>query len=68
MILKEDNYINCNILIKEANELYETAWKKEMSNDDRLYLISMNKYINKYQTFRERMIKEYIDDLKLIIK
>ena len=39
-ILKEDNYINCNILIKEANELYETAWEKEMSNDDRQYFIN----------------------------
>jgi len=55
-----DDYINCGDLIKEANELYETAWKKEMSNDDRQYLISTNKYINE-------MIKEYIDDLKLII-
>jgi hypothetical protein len=62
-----DDYINCGDLIKEANELYETAWKKEMSNDDRQYLISTNKYINEYQTFREKMIKEYIDDLKLII-
>jgi len=55
-----DDYINYGDLIKEANELYETAWKKEMSNDDRQYLISTNKYINE-------MIKEYIDDLKLII-
>jgi len=66
-ILKEDEYINCDELIKEANELYKTAWKKEMSNDDRQYLISMNKYINKYQKFREKLIKTYIEDLNELL-
>lgn len=65
-ILKEDEYINCSELIKEANDLYKLAIEKELSNDNRLYLISMNKYINKYQRFREKLIKTYIEDLKNI--
>lgn len=65
-ILKEDEYINCSELIKEANDLYKLAIEKELSNDDKEYLISMNKYINKYENFREKMIKTYIEDLKNI--
>lgn len=63
----DDEYINCSELIQEANILYELAIKKEMSNEDREYLISMNKYINKYQRFREKIIKTYIKDLKKLI-
>lgn len=66
-ILKEDEYVNCSELIKEANDLYKLAIEKEMSNDNRLYLISMNKYINKYQKFREKLIKTYIKDLNELL-
>lgn len=66
-ILKEDEYVNCSELIKEANDLYKLAIEKEMSNDNRLYLISMNKYINKYQKFREKLIKTYIEDLNELL-
>lgn len=66
-ILKEDEYINCSELIKEANDLYKLAIEKELSNDNRLYLISMNKYINKYQNFRKKMIKTYIEDLNELL-
>jgi hypothetical protein len=66
-ILKEDEYVNCSELIKEANDLYKLAMEKELSYDNRLYLISMNKYINKYENFREKMIKTYIEDLNGII-
>ncbi len=66
-ILKEDEYVNCSELIKEANDLYKLAIEKELSNDNRLYLISMNKYINKYQKFREKLIKTYIEDLNELL-
>lgn len=73
-ILKEDEYVNCSELIKEANDLYKLAMEKEFNlesrkaNDDyKEYLISMNKYINKYENFREKMIKTYIEDLKKLI-
>lgn len=63
-ILKEDEYINCDELIKEANALYERALKKEGNNDYKNYFMSMNTYINKYEKFREKLIKIYIEDLK----
>lgn len=63
-ILKEDEYINCDELIKEANVLYELALKKEGNNDYKNYFMSMNTYINKYEKFREKLIKIYIEDLK----
>ena len=66
-ILKEDEYVNCSELIKEANDLYKLAMEKELSYDNRLYLISMNKYINKYENFREKMIKTYIEDLNELL-
>lgn len=66
-ILKDDEYVNCSELIKEANDLYKLAIEKELSNDNRLYLISMNKYINKYQNFREKLIKTYIEDLNQLL-
>lgn len=63
----DDEYINCSELIQEANNLYELASQlPNMNNDYREYLISMNKYINKYENFREKMIKTYIEDLKNI--
>ena len=62
-----DDYINCDDLIKEANELYEIALKKELNNDYKNYFNSMNNYINTYQTFREKLIKEYIEDLNKLI-
>lgn len=63
-----DEYINCSELIKEANYLYEIAIKKELNNDYKEYLISMNKYINKYENFREKLIIRYIEDLREFIK
>ena len=62
-----DDYINCDDLIKKANELYEIALKKKINDYDLEYLISTNKYINKYKSFREELIKEYIEDLSAII-
>ena len=62
-----DDYINCDDLIKEANELYEIALKKKINDYDLEYLISTNKYINKYKSFREELIKEYIEDLSAMI-
>jgi len=62
-----DDYINCDDLIKEANELYHLAIKKELNDDYRNYFNSINNYINTYQTFREKLIKEYIDDLNKLI-
>ena len=63
-----DDYINCDYLIKEANELYEIALKKKINDYDLEYLISTNKYINKYKSFREELIKEYIDDLSAVVR
>jgi hypothetical protein len=65
--MKIDEYVNCSELIKEANDLYKLAIEKELSYDNRLYLISMNKYINKYENFREKMIKTYIEDLNELL-
>lgn len=62
--MKVDDYINCSELIKKANYLYEIAIKQNLDNDIKLYLISMNKYINKYHYFRENLILTYIDDLR----
>ena len=62
-----DDYINCDDLIKEANELYYLAMKKELNDDYRNYFNSMNNYINTYQTFREELIKKYIEDLNKLI-
>lgn len=63
-ILTSDLYIECNDLIQEANELYKIAKSKELYKDDIFYIDSMNKYINKYDTFKEKQIKQYITDLK----
>jgi hypothetical protein len=63
-LLKEDLYINCDDLIKEANVLYEIAKNKDLLELDKYYINDMNRYINKYNLFKERYIKMYIKDLK----
>jgi hypothetical protein len=63
-LLKEDLYINCDDLIKEANVLYEIAKNKNLLELDKYYINDMNRYINKYNLFKERYIKMYIKDLK----
>lgn len=63
-LLKEDLYINCDDLIKEANLLYEIAKNNDLPELYKFYFDDMNKYINKYQLFKEHQIKMYIKDLK----
>jgi hypothetical protein len=63
-LLKDDLYINCDELIKEANLLYEITKNKKLHELDKYYINDMNKYINKYQLFKERQIITYIRDLK----
>ena len=63
----EDLYIDCDENIKKANELYLQAIQKDLSFDNREYVNSMNRYINKYTKYREKIIKNYIDDLKEMI-
>lgn len=71
MFLKEEDfYIECKEEIKEANELYKIIMndKKTIDKYYLYYFESMNKYINKYQKFRLKLIKNYIEDLKYIIE
>jgi hypothetical protein len=63
----DDLYINCGDLIKEANDLYKEVLKKEIENSYLAYFESMNNYINSYTTYREKLLKTYIKDLKEII-
>ena len=63
-ILSTDLYIDCYDLIKEANILYEIAKKKEIHKADLNYIETMYKYINTYERFKERQIKQYIKDLQ----
>jgi hypothetical protein len=63
-LLEEDLYINCDDLIKEANLLYEITKNKNLSELDKYYIDDMNRYINKYQLFKQHQIKTYIKDLK----
>ena len=63
-ILNTDLYIDCYDLIQEANILYEIAKEKEIYKADLNYIESMNKYINTYDKFKEKQIKQYITDLK----
>jgi hypothetical protein len=63
-LLEEDLYINCDELIKEANLLYEIAKNKNLLKLDKYYIDDMNRYINKYQLFKQHQIKTYIKDLK----
>jgi len=66
--MKIDLYIDCNDLIKEANELYLEVIKKEsITDEDKEYLDCMNKYINNYTKYRKKLIYEYINDLKKIL-
>ena len=67
-ILSSDLYIDCNDLIQEANKLYQEAKENELYKDDIYYIQSMNKYINSYEKFKEKQIKQYITDLKDYIK
>jgi hypothetical protein len=68
IINDEDNYINCDELIKEANLLYNQINKQNLYIDDYNYIISMHKYINSYEKFKERQIKQYINDLHNYLK
>jgi hypothetical protein len=63
----EDLYIDCDENIKIANELYLQAIQKDLSFDNREYIESMNRYINSYSKYREKIIKNYIEDLKEMI-
>jgi hypothetical protein len=67
-LLESDLYINCNELINEANILYNEAKQKKIYIDDLYYIQSMNHYINKYEKFKEKQIRQYITDLKEYIK
>ena len=59
---------NCNELINEADILYNEAKQKKIYIDDLYYIQSMNHYINKYEKFKEKQIRQYITDLKEYIK
>jgi hypothetical protein len=67
-LLETDLYIDCNDLIQEANKLYQEVKEKKLYKDDIYYIESMNKYINTYDKFKEKQIKQYITDLKEYIK
>ena len=64
----EDLYIDCNDLIKEANELYSKINKEELNEANLEYIETMNRYINKYKIFRKKIIEIYINDLTIILK
>lgn len=59
-----DDYINCDVLIKEANILYNNVKNKELEQLDKNYIDSMNRYINGYERYKERQLKQYIKDLE----
>jgi hypothetical protein len=63
----EDLYIDCDEIIQKANELYSQVIRKDISNADLEYIDSMNRYINNYTKYREKIIKNYIDDLQGMI-
>ena len=66
-LIINDQYINCDDLIKEANELYQIFMKSnnktKLFREDLNYIESMNKYINSFQYYKEIQIKQYIIDL-----
>jgi hypothetical protein len=66
-ILITDLYIDCDDLIINANELYNILKQSTKYNDlhkaDINYINSMNKYINSYDKFKEKQIKQFITDL-----
>jgi hypothetical protein len=64
----EDLYIEIDSdIIKEANELYLEVIQKDISDDDKEYIESMNQYINSYSRYREKIIKNYLDDLRKLL-
>jgi hypothetical protein len=68
-LTSDDQYIKCNNLIKTANELYEkfalvVADDKQIFKEDLNYIQSMNNYINNYEFYKEKQIKQYIRDLE----
>lgn len=68
-LISDDNYIKCDELIKTANELYYNLAfvvtdDKKIFKEDLNYIESMNKYINKYEFYKEKQIKQYIKDLE----
>ena len=70
--LEEDKYVNCYYLILQANYLYNNIKFKEnkhlLHKDDLFYIEDTNRYINKYQLYRKKLIKNYIDDLYIYKK
>ena len=65
LLLEEDLYIDCHKQIEEANELYELIkTKNDIDSLHLLYFQDANKYINNYKTFRIKLIKTFIEDLR----
>lgn len=62
-----DQYINCDDLIKEANQLYQIFMKSDnktkLFKEDLNYIESMNNYINSFKYYKEKQIRQYINDL-----
>ena len=64
-LLSSDLYINCDNLIEQANILYELVKINDtLPIEDLYYIEDMHRYINKYELFKERQVKQYILDLK----
>ena len=64
-LLSSDLYINCDNLIEQANILYENVKINDtLPIEDLYYIEDMQRYINKYELFKERQVKQYIMDLK----
>lgn len=63
---EKDIYIKCDDLRNEANKFYKLLGnkKEELNELDYYYIEDMNKYLNKYDRFKEHQIKNYINDLK----
>lgn len=70
--LEEDKYINCYYYILEANYLYNNIKFKEnkhlLHKDDLFYIENTHKYINSYELYRKKLIKNYIIDLYIYKK
>lgn len=67
-IIETDIYIKCDDLREEANKLYKSLGNKRgLNKEDYFYIEDMNKYLNKYETFKEHQIKQYIKDLNKYI-
>ena len=64
-LLSSDLYINCDNLIEQANILYDILKINDtLPIEDLYYIEDMQRYINKYELFKERQVKQYILDLK----